>query len=303
MTSIVPRCSAKSPPAIRYWKRRWSGSLVSSVSGRLTPLPERDRAGVAVDRAGDDARGTRGAAARAGRRRPTPRSAGTSITRSRRTEPRISALAAEEPVDRQRHHPGGRRLAQPLVLAQQVPGLPGAGDVEGGQHRVVLVGAARGAELRAEHVDHLAAQHGPDPPELGGDLRLPRRDRAGELADRAHGVEQARPVGHEAVDPLAEGLAGPGRHLEQRREVLLLAGHGGADERVDVVEVAEQRAGGDAGPLGDLVRARRRGCPRGTGSRSACTTASRLRSRRRRRPSTGSSTGSSPAPYLLTVTC
>ena len=45
----------KKPPVIRYWNRRWSGSLVRISSAIEMPMPVVIVRGRALDRAGDDA--------------------------------------------------------------------------------------------------------------------------------------------------------------------------------------------------------------------------------------------------------
>ena len=78
----------------------------------------------------------------------------------------------------------------------------------------------------------------------------------GGAGGRRGGLEEPHPGGHDAVDLLGGGGVGCDVDLEQGTSGAEVVIDGGPHEVVLVVEVAEQRAGGDAGPLGDLDGAR-----------------------------------------------
>ena len=104
------------------------------------------------------------------------------------------------------------------------------------------------AQLGAEEGTALADLASADLVAVGG--------HPGGAGRRRDGLEEPQPGGHDEVDLLVGGRVGSDVDVEQgtgRAEVLV---DGGPHEVVLVVEVAEQRAGGDAGPLGDLGRAR-----------------------------------------------
>ena len=268
-TSSDARCSVKNPPVMRYWKRRCSGSWVRIVSSSVRPVRERDRADVAGHLAGHDAREPVvqqvGPADHAPtrcrrRRRRRPRAARTrgsaappARRRGRRT-PAPAAMAGLDIVDR-----------EALVVVHQVERLPRHHDVARPRACAAGLPGGRASSSGANGVGELQPQGVADAGQLGQDQRLACGQGARHPPDLAHALRAGgRRAVDEALDALGERRVGGDVERVEGRQVLLLAGDGGADERVDVVEVAEQRPRRDAGPGGDLARRSGRARPRGT---------------------------------------
>lgn len=88
------------------------------------------------------------------------------------------------------------------------------------------------------------------------DEGLERRPHPGDDPDTAHGVEQVGPLGDETGDSFVERRGRIDDELDERPELGVSGGDGGATQVVDIVEVAEQRARRQPGPVRYLIGAR-----------------------------------------------
>src|SRR5690554_4939240 len=243
MTSMVARCSRNSGPSIRYWKRRWRGSSVRIVSTMVAPVPtvisRRRPSTVQSSMPGNHRWSSSG--------RPTTAhtsAAGRAMRTWWRTLPRIGGLLGvgvggspcEEPLERVGHRAGGRGAVEAVVAAVRVVGLERGDDVDGREPTRPRVARS---ELGAEGGLDVARHDLADPSELVGDERLERGAQTCDLVDVAHHLEQFDAVGDEAFDALGQWELGRDGVGHERGEPLALAGHRGADEVVEVVEVAE----------------------------------------------------------------
>lgn len=110
-------------------------------------------------------------------------------------------------------------------------------------------------DLAREQAADLAVQRSPSlgharpqPCRVGQDERCGADHRAGSLVDR-------EPLLHERVDPISARSVSPWR-FEEVTDLRELARDPGLDERVEILEMAEDRSLGDAGTRRDLGRAR-----------------------------------------------
>ena len=111
-------------------------------------------------------------------------------------------------------------------------------------------------QFAGEQLSQLIAEEPAHPGELSGNERQERSPEPRHCADMTHRVEHRDPLVDERADAGVQRIGGTGGDLGQWEDALCLAGDCGLAEVVDVVEVAEQRARRQAGPLGDLGRTR-----------------------------------------------
>ena len=257
---MVLRCSTNRGAVIRYWNRR------SVVVDGQQPLGHRAA--------------PTGSRWPAGRPRPcrtrcppttragVPGAPTTAQTLSGGQARRIGVAHAAPPGGH-RVPPGASRSGQ--GAGDRRPGLGGSeplvGQVAAGRTRSwtgrrprpgrpARRSAPMAASSGAKRVAELAAQ---EPPAVGQGLgqpgleRCPQPGHLGGLADR---VEEPEPLVDEGGHPVGERCVRCRVDGQQRQGPRQLPGDRLAGQVVGVLEVAEQRPGGDAGPLGDLVGAR-----------------------------------------------
>jgi hypothetical protein len=136
---------------------------------------------------------------------------------------------------------------------QALPRAPRERGVEGVEH-LVTVGAGR-VELGREGADQLVAQEGLAVPQPCGDLGGERAVHVGGPADGAHGLEQQGSLVHEPLEALLERQVGRDREHELRHPLHEPLGDRSV-ERLEVVEVLEDRPHGHGRGVGDAGRGR-----------------------------------------------
>src|ERR1700732_3616162 len=249
---------------MRYWNRRWRGSLVTISAGMGSPLPvtmTRVAPSMVDDsmpgnqvwmRAGSPITSHTSAGGQAMRtcRRTVPRSGITCRprgSRMRAAPSRGTSKGSEQRLERADERRRRLRPRKVLVDAQHLVSLERAQDVDDREHTGPFP-----LHLGGEQATKLPAQVRAAVVELRGDRGMPVRAGTRGPCRGGDRFEQCHARLDDAFDLRRRRRVGSDPAVEQRPGLRQLALDGGAAEIVDVVEVPEQRARRQAGAFGDL---------------------------------------------------